>query len=272
MSDLPLLGAAMTVAELATYQDLILSENRDLEIQDFCRPGIFNGDWRATADRAKELLQGYTGRLGIHGPFWGITIANPDPDFRVLTRKKMMEALDAAEHIGATQMVIHSPYSCWSAHNNDYIGTEDARTLAWAHDTLDEVIARAETMDCMLVIENIDDIRPDDRMAMVREFNSSHVKLSVDTGHAMYAHGTNGAPAVDFYVMRAGNHLGHVHLQDADGYADRHWQIGRGQVPWHAIFKSLKAIESNPRLILELRDKSEIQASIDWLRAEGLAR
>lgn len=33
MTDLPLLGAALTTAHLETTQDFILSEDRDLEIQ-----------------------------------------------------------------------------------------------------------------------------------------------------------------------------------------------------------------------------------------------
>ena len=30
-----------------------------------------------------------------------------------------------------------------------------------------------------------------------------------------------------------------VHLQDADGYADRHWSLGEGTVRWHAVFAAL---------------------------------
>ena len=74
MSTLPLLGAAMTVAELEGLQDFILSRDRDLELQDFCELGALDADWKPAAERAKALLSGYKGRLGIHGPFWGFTI------------------------------------------------------------------------------------------------------------------------------------------------------------------------------------------------------
>ncbi|MDN3714398.1 hypothetical protein QWZ10_26325 [Paracoccus cavernae] len=79
MTNLPLLGAAMTVPELETLQDFILSENRDLELQDFCEIGALDRDWKLVADRAKQLLSGYQGRLGIHGPFWGCTSPVPTP-------------------------------------------------------------------------------------------------------------------------------------------------------------------------------------------------
>ena len=64
----------------------------------------------------------------------------------------------------------------------------------------------------------------------------------------------------------------HVHLQDADGYADRHWPLGYGNINWRAIFAQLAGITSNPRLIIEIRDKSQIQASAAHLAALGLAQ
>src|SRR5690606_13314174 len=61
MNDLPLLGAAMTVADLEQLQDFILNEHRDLELQDFCVQGALDRDWRPAAERARVLLSGYLG-------------------------------------------------------------------------------------------------------------------------------------------------------------------------------------------------------------------
>ena len=106
----------------------------------------------------------------------------------------------------------------------------------------------------------------------MESFNSSAVRLSIDTGHAHYAHGTNGAPPVDYYVRAAAGLLDHIHLQDADGYADRHWAIGEGTIRWHAVFRALAKLEEKPRLIMELRDKAGIPASIGYLTREGLGQ
>ncbi|MDX6748546.1 TIM barrel protein [Geminicoccaceae bacterium 1502E] len=107
---------------------------------------------------------------------------------------------------------------------------------------------------------------------LAESFASPALAVSIDTGHARYAHGSTGAAPVDFYVTAAGNRLQHVHIQDADGYADRHWEIGRGTVNWHAVFGALARLESRPRLILELRDKAAIPASVAWLEAACRAR
>lgn len=69
MTSLPLLGAAMSTETLTRLQRFILDDQRDLELQDFCEAQVLNGDWKPIADRAKSLLEGYSGRLGIHGPF-----------------------------------------------------------------------------------------------------------------------------------------------------------------------------------------------------------
>ncbi|WP_028955050.1 sugar phosphate isomerase/epimerase [Sulfitobacter sp. 20_GPM-1509m] len=274
MTDLPLLGAAMPTATLETLQDFILSENRDLEIQDFCDGDLLNGDWKTVADHTRSLLTGYTGRLGIHGPFWGLNIASPDTEMRALNKRKHLQGIEVCEYLGATQMVIHSPYTTWSFNNLDNAPArkEYDRLVDNCHDTMAEVVKRAEDCGVTMVIENIEDIDPDIRCALADSFNSPAMAVSIDTGHAHYAHGTNGAAPVDYYVRRAGDRLQHIHLQDADGYADRHWSIGQGTIRWEAVFRALGELGSNPRLILELRDKDGILPSADYLQSLGLAR
>lgn len=274
MTDLPLLGAALPISALETMQDFILSENRDLELQDFFDADLLNGDWKAVADRANALLSGYAGRLGIHGPFWGLSIANPDPDMRALNAHKFMQGLEVCEYLGATQMVIHSPYSTWDFNNLDNFADRSAydRVLEYCHLTMDPVVRRAEEIGVTMVVENIQDKDPDIRRILADSFDSPAMAVSIDTGHAHYAHGSTGAPPVDYYVRRAGNRLEHIHLQDADGYADRHWTIGEGTICWPAVFRALGEFTSKPRLILELRDKAGILPSVEHLNRLGLAR
>ncbi|MGI3169059.1 sugar phosphate isomerase/epimerase family protein [Pseudooceanicola sp. C21-150M6] len=272
MTTLPLLGAAMPLDTLETHRDWLIADQRDLELQDFIKAEVLNGDWQPLVDRARALLDGYTGRLGIHGPFWGLSLANPDPDMRALVTRRMEQGLAICEALGATQMVIHSPYTTWCYNNLDMLPDARQNRIDLVHETLDPVIARAEDLNVQMVLENIEDKDPDARCDLARSFDSPAVQVSIDTGHAHYAHGSTGAPPVDYYVHRAGNLLHHVHLQDADGYADRHWAIGKGTVNWHAVFAALERLSSAPRLIMELRDKSGIRPSADYLAELGLAR
>ena len=271
MTSLPILGAAMTLDDLEIHRDWLFEKQRDLELQSFTEASVLNGDWASLAARARKLLDGHQGRLGIHGPFWGFTIASQDPDIRAVVSKRLVQGIEVCATIGATQMVVHSPYSTWSYNNLDNNRGERGKIVEYCHLTLRDAVKRAEDIGCTMVLENIEDKDPHIRVALADSFNSGAVAVSIDTGHAYYAHGSTGAPPVDYYVHAAGNRLQHIHLQDADGYADRHWSLGEGTIQWRSVFAALAKLESNPRLIIEIRDKSKIPASAAYIASLGIA-
>ncbi|WP_185984314.1 sugar phosphate isomerase/epimerase family protein [Aureimonas mangrovi] len=272
MTDLPLLGAALMIDDLAVHRDFIVGEGRDLELQDFIDGDTLGGDWQPLVARAKALLDGHEGRLGLHGPFYGLPLAARDREVRALVTRRLEQGLAVCAALGATQMVIHSPYTTWDHNNLDARPGAGARVVELVHETLRPIVQRAEDIGCTLVIENIEDKDPDIRCTLAESFGTAAVAVSLDTGHAHYAHRSTGGPPVDFYVARAGERLAHVHLQDADGHADRHWRIGRGSVDWHAVFAALARLQTMPRLLLELDDLADIPASARYLMEEGLVR
>lgn len=272
MPDLPILGAALNLKALEVHRELMLEKPRDLELQDFCSGEVLNGDWQPLADKAKKLLDGHHGRVGIHGPFWGFTVDTRDADVREVVKKRLLQGLEVCEALGGTHMVVHSPYTTWDDNNLDNYDSGRADKIEFAHLAMKDAVKRAEDIGCELVIENIEDKNPADRLELAKSFASEAVKLSVDTGHAHYAHGTTGAPPVDYFVKSAGNMLRHIHLQDADGYADRHWALGEGTINWYAVFRALGELESDPRLIIELRDHAGVPASIARMAEMGLAQ
>ncbi|MEP3665761.1 MAG: TIM barrel protein, partial [Roseibium sp.] len=230
MTDLPILGAALNLTSFQTLRDVMLEKPRDLELQDFVDANVLNSDWASIVERARTVLDGHEGRLGIHGPFWGFKVDAADPDVREIVKRRLAQGLDVCEALGATHMVVHSPFSTWDYNNLDnYDGGRD-RMTELCHLSMADAVKRAEDIGCELVIENIEDKDPHARVKLADSFNSRAVAVSIDTGHAHYAHGSTGAPPVDYYVKAAGNRLRHIHLQDADGYADRHWTLGEGTI------------------------------------------
>lgn len=267
----PTLGAALVIAELERLHNWVMEGQRDLELQEFCYAQILNSDWKPLADRYKALLDGHTGRVGIHGPFWGFDIATQDPDIQKIVQKRLMQGLDVCEYLGTTQMVIHSPYTAWDYNNLDNFGERDV-VLARCQRNLRDAVRRAADIGCEIVLENVQDKDPHARVAIAKAFDSPALKVSLDTGHAYYAHGVTGAPPVDYYVIAAGKMLTHVHLQDADGYADRHWAPGEGTIRWRAVFDAIAKHCDTPRLILELKDKDRLIPAAEYLASLGLAR
>ena len=79
MSALPLLGAALTLRSVEQHRDWLFEQNRDLELQEFHQACVLDGDWRSVVDACKRALDGFHGRLSIHGPFWGFSMDSRDP-------------------------------------------------------------------------------------------------------------------------------------------------------------------------------------------------
>ncbi|WP_170463559.1 sugar phosphate isomerase/epimerase family protein [Ruegeria arenilitoris] len=264
-------GAALMVADLAAHRDWLLDGQRDLEIQDFLLPDNPGDAPDPLIQEAKTALTGYTGRLGIHGPFYDLPLDCRDPEIRAIIQKRMNQGLDVAARLGATQMVVHSPYTTWDHNNLNMTLNARQNQMSRVHETLNPIVERAQTHGVELVIENIEDNDPTYRVDLAESFGSKYVRVSLDTGHAHYAHGSNGAPPVDYYVRAAGEKLAHVHLQDADGYADRHWRPGQGSVNWQAVFEALVDCAPQARLVLELRDSKDVLPGFEHLCALGLA-
>ena len=264
------IGACLRAAEIEHHKAWLFDTDRDIELQDFGSHAALTTEFEDRIAAANTALDGHKGRRGIHGPFEGLDLDNKDPELQPLITARLLKALEAAERVGAMQMVIHSPYDLWHQNNiHSYPGYADTR-LARIHTILDPVVRRAETCGVTLVVENIMDVRPETRRDMVDSFSSSAIQLSIDTGHAHLARRMSGAPPVDYFVRDAADQLAHVHIQDLDGHADRHWAPGEGEIEWEAVFRALAACNNAPHLVLELRNKKDIPKGFAFLAQLGL--
>ncbi|WP_235035258.1 sugar phosphate isomerase/epimerase [Roseomonas sp. 18066] len=208
----PVLGAALMLEGLQQHRGWILEKQRDLEIQDFFKAEVLDGDWQPLAGQVRRALDGHSGRIGIHGPFWGFKIDTHDPAVRAVVTRRLLQGLEVCEALRATQMVVHSPFTTWDQNNLDAFPHAREQLQERVHQTLGPVVKRAEAIGCELVIENIEDKEPRDRIGLAASFDSAAVQVSLDTGHAHYAHVSTGAPPVDFHIHLAGDALRHVHL------------------------------------------------------------
>lgn len=284
---LPVVGAAMPIRAIPEHVDWLRATQRDLEIQDASFTAIFDDDWdylervpglrdviphtdwQSLIQKAHDALDGYTGRISIHAPFTGLPLLTMDREVRDIVRRRLGQTLAFAEALGATQMVVHSPWIFFGGPYLPYSTPEECATvIGLVSELLAPVVERAESMGCVLVMEGIYDKNPQPLLDLVRALASAHVRVSVDTGHA-YINYAQGGPPPDQWVREAGALLAHLHLQDGDGHVDRHWAPGRGNVNWYALFEALDELEHQPRLILETRD---FRAGAVWLAEQGFVQ
>lgn len=270
MNELPFVGAAIKSENLAGILDWIVEDNRDLEIQDACLPGFLDSDWGFVSDRINKQLEGYTGRIGIHGQYDGIQFGTGDPLAREHTQKRISQSLDFASSINASTCVIHSPFQFFGGGHTCHTPQLDlAFTLDRVSQTLEPLISLAEQRDCILVVENIFDRSPLPLRALIERFDSPYLKRSIDTGHAAITERCGSGPSPEYWILEANDLLFHIHLQDTNGEYDYHWTLGNGTLNWKGIFQSIGAIDAQPRLIIETRDPI---SGWNYLKHEGLAQ
>lgn len=269
MSDLPVIGAQMTVLDIDRHRDWLFGHDRDIELAEFCMADVLDSP-DPFVGMVKTKLNGWSGRLGIHGPFSGFELDTKDREVRRVVQKRLDQALDVCARIGASQMVIHSPYTLWDVGNLDTKTEGRAARVSAILDTLKPAITRAEDIGVEMVLENIRDSDPVHRADVVTAADTPALRLSLDVGHAFWAERTCGAPVVADWVRAAGALLGHVHLQDTDGIADRHWVPGEGAVPFPAIFDALAETGGRSRLIIEIKNFDRIEDAAANLVSLGL--
>ncbi|HMO72004.1 MAG TPA: TIM barrel protein, partial [Paracoccaceae bacterium] len=204
---LPVLGAALTLDMLALHRDWMLAAPRDLEIQSFASVRVLSGDMEPMIARARGLIDGLAGRIGLHGPFLGLAIDTYDPDVAAVVRARMLACLSVCERLGADQMVIHSPVTIWDHANHQIEPGEEPIQIERVRWVIEPVIRRAEETGVTLVIENVEDVDPTARCRLADALNSAAVAVSLDTGHADYCHRLAGAPPPDVFVQAAGRRL-----------------------------------------------------------------
>jgi sugar phosphate isomerase/epimerase len=246
--------------------------DRDLELDDFAQAKVLDDPMPHIA-RTNHLLDGFRGRIGIHGPVPAYSFLSPDPDVSAAIQRRFVQALHLCEAIRATHMVVHSPFMFLGLPNR----TSDQRSAAAeqieaAAQFLEPLAALAGEVGCTLVLENTWDTSPRHLIELISMLGSEHVRLSLDTGHAAVTQLSCGLPP-DYWIDEIGTGLAHVHLSDTDGAADRHWLLGRGSINWHAVFSAIKRQPSGLRLILEYRIEDRradvFRESAAWLTHNG---
>jgi len=105
--------------------------------------------------------------------------------------------------LGGTHLELHSPFTLFGSAQAQFRGAELDATTAQTVENLAPVVAEAAAPKCVLVWENIFDLRTDPFDGLVATFESSWVRRSIDTGHA-HLMTARGGPPTDTWVRAGG--------------------------------------------------------------------
>lgn len=272
MSTLPRLGAALKLEAFKHLEHWMRDHNRALEIQDFVTYTSLHSDRDGLISAYGPLLDGYEGDIGIHGPFLGLDMSNPDPEMRSLITKRLLQGLEVAEALGGTHMVVHSPFTFWHKLNEQNYEWLRGDLFQASIECLEPVLVRAREIGCVLMLENIDDADPFVRVDLVRDIGSEVLKTSIDTGHAQLANGQYKAPPVPDFIAAAAETLGHGPSARRRWICGSSLHPGEGTLSWPAIFNAIDKTGASPRLLIEPRDREHLlPQTVAALEARGLA-
>jgi len=201
-----------------------------------------------------------------HGP-WRYPPRDATPEDREERFQKMSRALHGTKLLGCRYMVIHPlmPFGCEDAGDIDEyfrINREFFRRLITVAEQEDVVICFENMPMPKLPLGNVTQI-----LEFVKEMDSPHFKVCLDTGHAAVC----GESAGDAVRMLGRDHLMVMHVHDNNGKADQHLIPYSGVTDWADFSKALKDIGFDGALSLECSVGRNLPAHLKEYHRIGLA-
>lgn len=180
-------------------------------------------------------------RIGLevssfHLPFYNIFGA-PDFHWTYFNHPKeeiRKEALSLACHI----VDLCPDFDCRTVvlHGNGWTGKDLDRADRLYRQTLDRFLAYCEEQEVRIAIENV--VTPlsktDVLRKLVDEYDSDHLGLCLDTGHANLNETVSGA------IRNCGPRLLATHIADNRGKEDDHLVPFQGEIDWYQTYRLLK--------------------------------
>lgn len=199
-------------------------------------------------------------RLSVHLP---TTDCNPLARNRRVARAAVdsqRAGLEWAAEIGARTAVLH--LGSVSGLQPSPAGTtaQDHFGAAWerARAVLAELAACARSQGITLTVENLIGASEvatlaEHLLALVDGPDLGEVGITVDLSHAVLSGEDPGA-----LIAAVAPRLRHVHANDTDGVADRHWPLGQGVVPLAAAVDALTRADFAGTLVLEIDSPADV--------------
>jgi sugar phosphate isomerase/epimerase len=200
--------------------------------------------------------------VSIHAPFGGPSdLSDPRPERRHAAIGGAVAAASTLRQFGGAHVIVHTTDVVRDGHD---VGER----LRHCADSL-RVLARVcEQMGVRLVVEtplpHLIGGQPDE-FAWILEQLDERVGVCIDTGHVFLGAGWHRFAEV------AGRRLVHIHASDNRGQFDDHLAPGDGSIDWHPIRESLRAMNFDGCVVLELASAG-IPAAPEISRALQCAR
>jgi sugar phosphate isomerase/epimerase len=218
---------------------------------------------RLNDKRRRELLElkrSYSLNYVVHAPYDGINISTPQRPLRRVALKLIETSMQNAQYLDAELIVLHSGFKS----PLDFI--KPKTTWSIFLDVLKGVNRLAKDLDIYVGVENM----PfggsaliescEEAMMLMEEVQAlERIGLTLDVGHS----NTVSTHEARNYLLKAGDHLFHLHIHDNNGKRDEHLAVGSGTINWASIMPLIKRLKLVGGLSIEVMNFKDAKRSLD---------
>jgi len=202
------------IGDVNDFEPNILNElSLGVELQDFADPKLLDGDLESRVIRYQEKLEEFKQDVSVHGPFLDLSPASPDKLISEVTRKRYMQALDAASKLNASHLVLHSQHNT-AIKDLKVKQKKIKRQLPFWKEILDLISGE----DIVIVLENVTEDDPVHLLNLVRSIDSPHLKICYDVGHSLL----HSSHDIGYWLEVLKGYMEYVHIHWNAGDIDAH--------------------------------------------------
>ena len=226
----------------------------NLEIAEFCTAWNMDREFPVVDQEVKEKIKGVGGLL-LHAPFNELFPCAIDPKARELAAARFRQAIDLAKAYGAKKVILHGGYNPWIYYPVWYV---EQSILFWK-------AFLQQDPGVELVLENVLETDPTWLLDIVKGVNDPRLRMCLDIGHV---NAYSKIPVMEWLELCA-PWIGHFHVHNNDGTADRHCALFEGSIPMADFLRRAEKLCPDATFTLELMEDGP---SVAWLADNGLLR
>ncbi len=227
------------------------------EYNDFFEPEVYENP-----QEVDRRIAAYTGldrdrsRDTMHGAFLDVLFASRDSVIRERSRALVKQSLDIAQRLGVRGVVFHTCVLAGLIKSEPYIES----WLREAADFWRQISSKYSGMD--IFMENTFEDGPEVLIRLNESLSDCpNFKLCLDYGHACLT-STN----IEDWVQQMAPYTGHIHMNDNDFIADRHWVPGEGSIDWKECSLLLDRYGIDSPVLLELGGIENQRKALEYMR------
>ncbi len=209
-----------------------------------------------------ELKRSYSLNYVVHAPYDGINISTPQRSLRKAALKLIEASMQSAQYLDARLIVLHSGFRS----PLDFIKPKTTWNIFLG--VLKEIDRLANDLDIYVGVENMPSggfaliESCDEALMLIEEIQAlERIGLTLDVGHS----NTVGTYEARNYLLKASDHLFHLHVHDNNGKKDEHLAVGSGTINWASIMPLIKRVKLLGGLSIEVMSFKDAKKSFDTI-------